>query len=71
WFIDDTVAKRLLAIPGMAEVKRSGGVDREITVTLDPVRMMAQGITATEINNALRQVNINAAGGRTEVAGSR
>jgi len=71
WFIDDTVAKRLLAIPGMAEVKRSGGVDREITVTLDPARMMAQGITATQINLALRQVNQNAAGGRAEVAGSR
>lgn len=53
WFIDDTVAKRLLAIPGMAEVKRQGGVDREITVTLDPARMMAQGITATQINAAL------------------
>ena len=71
WFIDDAVAKRLLTIPGMAEVKRSGGVDREITVTLDPARMMAQGITATQINAALRQVNINAAGGRAEVAGSR
>ena len=71
WFIDDTVAKRLLAIPGMAEVKRSGGVDREITVTLDPARMMSQGVTATQINNALRQVNLNAAGGKAEVAGSR
>jgi multidrug efflux pump subunit AcrB len=71
WFIDDTVAKRLLAIPGMAEVKRSGGVDREITVTLDPARMIAQGVTATQINNALRQVNLNAAGGKAEVAGSR
>ena len=71
WYIDDTVAKRLLAIPGMAEVKRSGGVDREITVTLDPARMIAQGITATQINAALRQVNLNAAGGRAEVAGSR
>ncbi len=71
WFIDDTVTKRLLAIPGMAEVKRQGGVDREITVTLDPARMIAQGITATQINAALRQVNINAAGGKAEVAGSR
>ncbi|EGD60258.1 hypothetical protein Y88_2132 [Novosphingobium nitrogenifigens DSM 19370] len=71
WFIDDTVTRRLLAIPGMAEVQRAGGVDREITVTLDPERMRSQGITATEINAALRQVNVNAAGGRAEVAGSR
>ncbi|WP_068073395.1 efflux RND transporter permease subunit [Novosphingobium lentum] len=71
WFIDDTVAKRLLAIPGMAEVHRSGGVDREIAVTLDPARMQALGVTASQVNATLRSVNINAAGGRAEVAGSR
>lgn len=71
WFVDDTVARRLLTVPGMAEVSRSGGVNREIAVTLDPVRMNALGVTASQVNAALRQVNINAAGGRTEVAGSR
>lgn len=39
WYIDDTLAKRLLAIEGMAEVGRFGGVDREIEVILDPARM--------------------------------
>ncbi len=71
WFIDDSVAKRLLTVPGMAEVSRSGGVNREIAVTLDPMRMNSLGVTASQINAALRQVNINAAGGRTEIAGSR
>ena len=71
WFIDDTVRKRLLSVPGMAEVERNGGVNREIAVTLDPMRMKAQGVTATQINAALRQVNLNAAGGKAEVAGSR
>ena len=71
WYVDDTVAKRLLAVEGMAEVSRSGGVNREIAVTIDPVRMSSLGVTASQINAALRQVNINAAGGRTEIAGSR
>ncbi|MDP3676907.1 MAG: efflux RND transporter permease subunit [Novosphingobium sp.] len=71
WFIDDTVAKRLLTVPGMAEVTRAGGVNREIAVTLDPARMQALGVTASQINAALRQVNINSAGGKAEVAGSR
>ena len=71
WFIDDTVAKRLLTVSGMAEVTRSGGVNREIAVTLDPARMQALGVTASQINAALRQVNVNAAGGKAEVAGSR
>lgn len=71
WFIDDTIAKRLLTVPGMAEVSRSGGVNREIAVTLNPAKMTALGVTASQVNAALRQVNINAAGGKTEVAGSR
>src|SRR3546814_17583540 len=29
WLVDNTVAKELLAIPGMAKVSRSGGGDRE------------------------------------------
>ena len=71
WFIDDTVTKRLLNIPGMAAVNRGGGVNREITVTLDPARMQSLGITASQVNAQLRQLNINAAGGRAEIAGSR
>lgn len=70
WFVDDTVAKRLLAIEGMAQVKRGGGVSREIRVILDPVKLQAQGLTAVEVNNQLRKINLNASGGRTEIAGS-
>ncbi|HEX9954558.1 MAG TPA: efflux RND transporter permease subunit, partial [Allosphingosinicella sp.] len=71
WFIDDVVAKRLLSIEGMANVSRSGGVDREIRVILNPAKMQALGVTASQVNAALRQVNINTAGGRAEIAGSR
>lgn len=71
WFIDDTVAKRLLAVPGMAEVVRGGGVNREISVMLDPARMQSLGVTATQVNAQLRQLNINAAGGKAQIAGSR
>ena len=70
WYVDDTVAKRLLSVPGVAAVSRGGGVDREIRVILDPAALQAQGITAAEVNQQLRQSNLNAAGGRAEVAGS-
>jgi multidrug efflux pump subunit AcrB len=70
WFVDNTVAKELLGIEGMAQVRRSGGVDREIRVILDPARMQSYGITASQVNGQLRQTNLNAAGGRTEIAGS-
>ena len=70
WYIDNNVAKELLSVPGMATVNRNGGVDREIRVILDPVRLQAQGLTASQVNLQLRQVNLNAAGGRAEIAGS-
>ena len=70
WYVDNTVAKDLLAIPGMSQVRRSGGVDREIRVILDPARMQSYGLTASQVNQQLRQTNVNAAGGRTEIAGS-
>ena len=70
WYVDNTVAKRLLGVEGIAAVSRGGGVDREIRVILDPAALQAQGITAAQVNQQLRQSNINAAGGRAEVAGS-
>ncbi|PLK25370.1 transporter [Porphyrobacter sp. TH134] len=71
WFVDDTVAKRLLKIEGMAEVERIGGVDRQIEVILDPTRMQSFGVTASQINAALRQSNLDAAGGLAEIGGTR
>ena len=69
WFIDNTVTKRLLAVPGVAQVSRSGGVDREIRVELDPARMQALGLTAVQVNEQLRALNLDAAGGRAQVGG--
>ena len=70
WYIDNTVAKRLLGVEGIAAVTREGGVDRKIRVILDPAALQAQGITAAQVNQQLRQTNLNAAGGRAEIAGS-
>jgi multidrug efflux pump subunit AcrB len=70
WFVDNTVAKRLVSVSGMASIQRSGGVKREIRVVLDPARMQALGVTASQVNTQLRTTNLNAAGGRAEIAGS-
>ncbi len=55
---------------GIAAVERVGGVDRTIRVILDPAALQAQGITAAQVNQQLRQSNMNGAGGRAEIAGS-
>ncbi|MGO9626718.1 MAG: efflux RND transporter permease subunit [Steroidobacteraceae bacterium] len=69
WFVDNTVTKRLLAVPGVAQVTRTGGVSREIRVELDPARMQALGITAYEVNEQLRALNLDAPGGRAQLGG--
>ena len=70
WYVDNNVARRLLGVDGVAAVSRDGGVDRSIRVILDPAALQAQGITAAQVNAQLRQTNLNAAGGRAEIAGS-
>jgi hydrophobe/amphiphile efflux-1 (HAE1) family protein len=69
WFVDNSVSKRLLSLPGVAQVSRGGGENREIRVELDPARMQALGVTAAEVNQQLRTLNLNAPGGRAQVAG--
>jgi multidrug efflux pump subunit AcrB len=69
WYVDNTVARELLSVPGLASVSRTGGVDREIRVILDPARLQAYGVTAAQVNQQLRATNINTAGGRAEIAG--
>jgi multidrug efflux pump subunit AcrB len=71
WFVDDTISKSLLSVEGMATVSRDGGVNREIRVVVDPHRMVSLGVSANDVNNVLRQVNVDAAGGQAEIAGSR
>ena len=70
WYVDNTVSKELLSVSGLAAVDRNGGVDREIRVILDPAKLSAFGLTASQVNAQLRLVNLNAAGGRAEIGGS-
>jgi multidrug efflux pump subunit AcrB len=67
WFVDNTITKKLLAIKGVAQVFRNGGVSREIRINLDPGRMQALGLTAAQVNTELRQLNLDAPGGRSEI----
>jgi hydrophobe/amphiphile efflux-1 (HAE1) family protein len=69
WFVDNTITKRLLGVTGVAQVERGGGVSREIRVELDPARMQSLGITAVDVNDQLRALNQDAAGGRAQLGG--
>ncbi|MFM2187307.1 MAG: efflux RND transporter permease subunit [Burkholderiaceae bacterium] len=69
WFVDNEVSKALLGVRGVGGVARVGGVSREVQVALDPARMLALGVTASDISRRLRAVQQESSGGRTEWAG--
>ena len=67
WFVDNDVAKRLLAIPGVGAVNRVGGATRQVHVDLDPARLQGLGLTAADVSRQLRQVQMESAGGRVDL----
>lgn len=70
WFVDDTIARRLMAVPGVGAVNRVGGATREVRVALDPARLQALNATAAEVSRQLRMVQQESAGGRTDLGAS-
>ena len=70
WYVDNTVAKRLLTVPGVGAVNRVGGVYREIQVELDEARMAALKVSALDVSRQLRLVQREAPGGRGDVSGA-
>lgn len=70
WFVDNTVAKRLLSVPGVGAVNRVGGVYREVRVELDDERMAALKVSALDVSRQLRNVQREEPGGRGDVSGA-
>ncbi|TAG46347.1 MAG: efflux RND transporter permease subunit [Betaproteobacteria bacterium] len=70
WFVDDALTKKLLSVKGVGGVSRVGGVDRQVQVQLDPARMQSLGATAADVSRQLRSMQLDAAGGRTDIGGS-
>ncbi|MDV3000598.1 MAG: Multidrug resistance protein MdtC [Chroococcopsis gigantea SAG 12.99] len=68
--VDRKIGRALTGIPGVAQVDRIGGVNREVRIDLDPSRLLAYNITATAVNDQIRNFNINLPGGRAEIGGS-
>ncbi len=70
WFVDNTVAKRLLTVPGVGAVKRVGGVSREVRIELDAAKMAALNVAAIDVSRRLRLVQQETPGGRGDVGGA-
>lgn len=70
WFVDHSLSKALLAVPGVGAVSRVGGVTREVRVELDPARLLALKASAADISRQLGRMQQEAAGGRADLGGA-
>ena len=69
WLIDNTIGKRLMLVPGVGKVGRIGGVEREIRIELDPVKLAALNVSAADVSQQLRRVQLETSGGQANVSG--
>lgn len=53
WYIDNTVNRQLLAIPGVQQVTRFGGAERELRIEVDPAILAQYGLSIEELNTQL------------------
>ena len=67
--VDQTIIPQLLNVSGVGEIDRWGGIDREVRVDLDPERLLAYKISATDVNRQIRSFNVNLAGGKAKLGG--
>ncbi|NLU10877.1 MAG: efflux RND transporter permease subunit, partial [Tepidanaerobacter acetatoxydans] len=60
---EDTISDRLLRIEGVASVDILGGLERQITIEVDPDRLASYGLSMSQIASKLQAENINLPGG--------
>lgn len=68
-FVDDQIVPYIERVNGVASVTTSGGLEREIKILIDPDKIDQYEITLSEINQQLRNQNIDSPGGRVTEGG--
>ncbi len=71
YFVEEVIARDLTGEPGVGKVERIGGADEAIQVELDPDRLLALGLTASDVNREILQNNIDLGGGSGDLAGQQ
>lgn len=64
----DSLARQLLTVEGVASVDVAGGLDREIQVVVDPERLRSYGLTVSELLDRIREQNQDISAGRLQSA---
>lgn len=68
YFVDDVIARRLQTAEGVGDVSRLGGSETQVRVDLDPDRLLAHGITASQVNDQLVASKADLGGGRGDIS---
>ncbi len=63
---DKQIAEKIQSIDGVGQVNVVGGAEREIQILINPERLRAYEVTATDVANAVRRANRELPGGRVE-----
>ena len=63
------VRTQLITIPGAVVPNVYGGKQRSVMINLDPKRLQAQGLSPTDVINALNQQNVVEPGGTAKIGG--
>ncbi len=65
-YLSRVIQPKLATLPGMAEAEILGNQVFAMRLWLDPVKMAAYGVTASDVNNAVRQYNFLSAAGEVK-----
>ncbi len=70
WYVDNTLGKKIMSVRGVGKFTRLGGVSREIQVLVDPLKLNALGVTATDLSKTIKEIQQENSGGRSQLGGS-
>jgi HAE1 family hydrophobic/amphiphilic exporter-1 len=65
-YADEAIRRQLESIAGVGEVRITGGLEREVRVSLLPDRLQATGVSVPEVMGALQRQNLEVPAGRIE-----
>ena len=71
WFVDDTINKRLSDIKGVSSVSRVGGLEREISVEVDPISLNSLKLPITQLSDQIAGIQQDSSGGESEIGNSK
>jgi len=64
WYVDNNMSKLLSSVAGVGKITRQGGIDRQVEVLLDPVKMLGLNTTINNISSQLYSVRQDYSGGK-------